>query len=80
MELRNKSCHFVIFAGRPLVLEGASNANDLFDLGDIRVAMVNVVAHSGDCLDNGRVGDLVIGEWDQHEWRSGVCLKCRTRT
>ena len=64
-ELCNKSCHFVIFAGHPLVLEGATNHNNLFNLGDICVTTVDAVTNSSDGGEEGMVGAGVICEWDR---------------
>ena len=38
--------------------------NDLFDLFDVRVATVDVVAYSSDGGKEGLVGGDVISEWD----------------
>ena len=72
VQLCNEGCSFVIFAGCPLVSEGASNSDDLFNLADVRLAVVDGVAYSGnggeDCLIGGRVicerdGRLSSSKW-----------------
>ena len=59
VQLCDECCSFFIFAGRSSVSEGASDANDLFDLADVRVAVVDGVAYSGNsgeyCLVGGGV-------------------------
>ena len=47
-----------------MVLEGATDSNDLFNLFDVRVAMVDCVMHSSDGGENGLVSGDVIGELD----------------
>ena len=64
VQLRDECCSFVIFAGRPLVSEGASDANDLFDLADVRVATVDCVTHSGDGSEDCLVGIGVVCDGD----------------
>ena len=46
------------------MLEGATNSNDLFNLFDVRVAMVGVVTHSSDGSKEGLIGGDVVSEWD----------------
>ena len=74
VQLRDECCSFVIFAGRPSVSEGASDANDLFDLADIRVATVDGITHSGDSGEDGLVGGGIVCDGDSRlgspEWRS----------
>ena len=73
VQLCNECCSFVIFAGRPLVSEGASNADDLFNLADVSVAMVDGVTHSSDGGEDGLIGGGVVCEGDgclgSPEWR-----------
>ena len=64
VELCNKSCCFIIFAGRPSVSQGASDSDDLFNLADVHVTTVDVVTDSGDGRNNSSVGGGVIGEGD----------------
>ena len=54
-------CHcFIIFAGRPSVSEGASDADDLFNLADVRVTMVDGVTHSSDGSEDSLIGGGVV--------------------
>ena len=46
------------------MLEGATNSNDLFNLFDVRVAMVDVVTYSGNGGEEGLVGGDVVSEWN----------------
>ena len=64
------------------MLEGATDSNDLFNLFDVRVAMVDVITHSSDGGKEGLVGGDVISEWDgvsgsAKRWR---CLNGGIRT
>ena len=65
-----------------MVLEGATNSNDLFNLFDVRVAMVDIVMNSSNGGKEGLVGGDVIGKWDgvssSAEWR--WCLNGGIRT
>ena len=54
----DECCSFVIFAGRPSVSEGASDADDLFNLADVCVATVDGITHSGVAA---RIAWLVLG-------------------
>ena len=62
--------------------EGATDLNDLFNLFDVRVAMVDVVMHSSDGGKEGLVGSDVVSKWDgmpgAAEWH--WCLNGGTRT
>ena len=60
----DECCSFVIFAGRPSVSEGASDADDLFNLADVRVAMVDGITHSGNGGEDGLVGSGVVCDRD----------------
>ena len=62
VQLCDERCSLVIFAGRPSVSEGTSDANDLFNLADVRVATVDCITHSGNGGEDGLVGDGVIGD------------------
>ena len=64
VQLRDECRSFVIFAGRPSVSEGASNADDLFNLADVRVATVDCVTYSGNGGEDGLVGGGVVGNGD----------------
>ena len=59
VQLRDECRSFVIFAGRPSVTEGASDLDDLFNLADVRVAVVDGITYSGDggedCLIGGGI-------------------------
>ena len=44
--------------------EGASDANNLFDLADICVAMVDGVTYSGNGGEDGLVGGGIVGDGD----------------
>ena len=64
MESCDECCSFVIFAGRTSVSEGTSDSEDLFDLLDVRVAMVDIVMDSGDGCKKGLVGGDVVSKGD----------------
>ena len=64
VQLCDECRSFFIFAGRPSMSEGASDANDLFDLADVRVAMVDGVSYSGDGGEYCLVGSGVICKGD----------------
>ena len=64
VKLCNMSCCIVIFAGRPLVSEGMTDPDNLFNLFDVRIAAVDVVTNSGDGGEKGLVGGDIIGEWN----------------
>ena len=73
VQLRDECCSFVIFAGCSSVTEGASDSNDLFNLADVRVAVVDGITYSGDggedCLIGGGIvcdGDSCLGS---SKWR-----------
>ena len=74
VQLRDECCSFVIFAGRSSVSEGASDANDLFDLADIRFAVVDGVLDPSDGGEDGLVGSGVVGDGDgslgSSKWRA----------
>ena len=55
---------FVIFTRRPSVSEGASDADDLFNLADVLVATVDCVTHSGNGGKDGLVGGSVVSDGD----------------
>ena len=80
MQLHDECCSFVIFAGHPLVSEGSSNADDLFNLADIHFAVVDGVSYSSDGGEDGLVGSGVVGDGDgclgPTEWR----VNCGTTT
>ena len=64
MKLGNKCCSFLIFTGRSTMSEGSADPNDLFNLGDVHVATVNIVTNSRDGAEEGLVGGDVVGEWN----------------
>ena len=64
VQLRDECRSFVVFAGRPSVSEGASDANDLFDLANVRVATVDCITHSGNGGEDGLVGGGVVCDGD----------------
>ena len=65
------------------MLEGPNNLNDLFNLCDVRVAVVDGISHSGDGGKDGLVGGDIVRELDgvsgSAEW-SWWCLNGGTRT
>ena len=73
VQLCDKCRSFVIYAGRPSVSEGASNANDLFDLANVRVATVDGITHSGDGGEDCLVSSGVVCDRDgclgSSKWR-----------
>ena len=79
-KLRDECCSFVIFAGRPSVSEGASDADDLFDLADVHFAMVDGIMHSGDGGEDGLVGGSVVCKGDGCLNPSKWCAKGGTTT
>ena len=74
VQLGDECCSFLIFAGRPSVSEGASDADDLFNLADVRVATVDGITHSGDGGEDHLVSGEVVCDGDgclsSTEWRS----------
>ena len=64
MEPCDKCRGFFVFTGCSSVLESSANSNDLFDLHDIRVAVVNGVLDSGNGGEDGLVGQDIISELD----------------
>ena len=80
VQLRDECRSFVIFAGRPSVSEGASNADDLFNLADICVATVDSVTHSGDGDEDCLVGCGVVCKGNGCLGSSERCANGGTRT
>ena len=64
VEPHDERCSSFIFIGQPLVSEGATNSNHLFDLFNICVATVDVVSNSCDGSEEGLVSGNIVGEWD----------------
>ena len=64
MEPCNECCGFFVFAGGSSGLEGSTDSNDLFDLRDVRVAVVDGVSHPGDGGEDGLVGHDIVSELD----------------
>ena len=81
MELCDKCRGFFVFAGCSSVLESSADSNDLFDLRDIRVAVVDGVSYSGDGGEDSLVGRDIVSELDgmsgPSEW---WCLNGGIRT
>ena len=62
------------------MVEGASNADDLFDLADVRVAVVDSVTHLGDGSKYCLIGGGVICERDGRLCSSEWCANVGTTT
>ena len=64
VQLCDECRSFIIFAGRPSVMEGASDSDNLFNLADVRVATVDSITHSGDGGEDGLIGGGIICDGD----------------
>ena len=64
MQLCDECSSFVIFAGHPSVMEGASDSDDLFNLADVRVTVVDGITYSGDGGENHLIGGGVVRDGD----------------
>ena len=80
MQLCDECRSFFVFAGRPSVSEGASDADDLFNLADVRVATVDCVTYSSNGGEDGLVGGGVVGDGDSCLGSSERGVNCGTTT
>ena len=64
MELCDKCRSFFVFTGCSSVLESLTDLNDLFNLRDVRVAVVNGILYPGNGSKDGLVGVGIAGELD----------------
>ena len=64
MQLRDECCSFLIFAGRPLVTEGTSDSDDLFNLADVLVAAMDGITDSGDGGEDCLIGGGIVCDGD----------------
>ena len=64
MEPGDECRSFFVFTRCSLVLEGSTDPNDLFNLRDVRVAMVDGISHSGNGGEDGLIGGDVVRELD----------------
>ena len=80
VQLHDECCSFVIFAGRPSVTEGASDSNDLFNLADVRVAVVDGITDSGDGGEDCLIGGGIIRDGDGCLGSSEWCVNGGTTT
>ena len=80
VQLCDECRSFVIFAGQPLVTEGASDSDDLFNLADVRVAMVDGITNSGDGGKDGLIGGGVVCDGDGRLGSSERCVNGGTTT
>ena len=80
VQLRDECRSFVIFAGRPSVTEGASDSDDLFNLADVRVAVVDGIADSGDGGKDCLIGGGIVRDGDGRLGSSKWCVNGGTTT
>ena len=80
VKLHDERRSFIIFTGRPSVLEGLSDSNDLFNLPNVCVATVNVVSNSSDGGKEGLIGVGVVSEGDSCLCSSEWCTNSGTST
>ena len=80
VQLCDECCSFVIFAGRPSVTEGASDSDDLFNLADVRIAMVDGITYSGDGGEDRLIGGGVVRNGDGCLGSSKWCVNGGTTT